>query len=59
MMEFTQNEWGKRDTINKTKVLIKQGPDKIHDIIQTKYKKYPSNTILKYANVLAKVNKLS
>ena len=56
-MELTQNDWGQRDTINKTKILTKQGSDKIHDVIPTKYQKYPSNKILKHANVLAKVNK--
>ena len=30
----------------------------IHDVIPKKYHKYPSNTILKHVNVLAKVNKL-
>ena len=30
----------------------------IHAKIPTKYQKYPSNTILKHANVLDKVNKL-
>ena len=29
-----------------------------HTVIPTKYCKYPSTTILKHANVLAKVNKL-
>ena len=57
-MEFTQNDWGQCDIINKSKILAKRGWYKIHDIIQTKYQKYPSNTILKRANVLDKVNKL-
>ena len=56
-MDFTQNYWGQRDIINKAKILTKQVSDTIHDVIPTKYQKYPSNTILKYANVLAKVNK--
>ena len=30
----------------------------VHAIILTKYQKYPSTTILKYVNILAKVNKL-
>ena len=38
-------------------MLTKRGSDTIHDIIPTKYQKYPSTTILKLANVLAKVNK--
>ena len=42
----------------KTKILTKQGSDTIHDIITKKYRKYPSNKILKHANVLSKVNKL-
>ena len=56
-MQFTQNDRGQRDIINKTKILTKQGSDTIHDVIPTKYHKYPSNPILKYVNVLAKVNK--
>ena len=43
--------------INTIKIIIKQGSDTINDVIPTKYHKYPSNTILKYANVLAKLNK--
>ena len=39
-------------------MLTKRGSDTIHDVIPTKYQKYPSNTILKHVNVLAKVNKL-
>ena len=50
-MEFTQNDWGQRDIANKTKILTKRGSDKIHDVILTKYQKYPSNTILKHASV--------
>ena len=57
MMEFMQNDWGQRDIINKTKILTKQVSDMIHDVILTKYQKYTLNTILKHANVLAKVNK--
>ena len=41
-----KNEWGQRESINRIKILTKQGSDKIHDVIQTKYQKYPSNTIL-------------
>ena len=57
MKKLTLNDWGQRDITNKTKILIKRGSDKTHDVIPKKYKKYPSNTILKHANVLAKVNK--
>ena len=57
MMEFTQNDWGQRDIINKTKILTKRGSDKIHDVMPMKYQKYHSNTILKHANFLAKENK--
>ena len=57
MMEFMQNALGQCDIINKIKILIKRVSDKIHDIISTKYQKYPSNKILKHANILAKVNK--
>ena len=58
-MEFTQNDWGQRDIINKTKILTKLGLDRIHDDIMTKYQKYPYTTILKYANVLVQLNKSS
>ena len=58
MMKFTQNDWGQRDIINKTKILTKRGSDTIHDVVQTKYQKYPSNTILEHANILSEANKL-
>ena len=58
MIEFTQNNWCQRDIINKTKLLTKKDSDMIHDVIPTKYQKYPSNTILKHANILAKVDRL-
>ena len=38
--------------------LTKRDSDAIHEIIPTEYHKYPSSTILKIVNVLAKVNKL-
>ena len=38
-------------------ILTKGGTYTIHAVIPKKYWKYPSTTILKYANVLAKVNK--
>ena len=44
--------------INKIKILTKQGTNMIHDVIPKKYQKYPSITIFKHMNVLAKVNKL-
>ena len=56
-MEFTQNDWGQRDIINKIAILPKQGKDVKHDVIQTKNHKYPSTTILKDVNDLAKANK--
>ena len=56
-MEFTQNESGQHDIINKIKILTKWGTDKIHAVIPTKYQKYIPTTILKHMNVLAKVNK--
>ena len=59
MMEDMQSKWVQFEIMNKTKILTKRGSDEIHDVIPTKYQKYPSNTILKYANVLAKVNKLT
>ena len=56
-MEFTQNYWGQRDIVNKITILTKRGLDTIHAVILTKYPIYPSTTILKYGNVLAKINK--
>ena len=58
MMEFTKNDWYQRDIINKIIISTKQDTITIHVIIPKKYQKYPSTTILKNANVLAKVNKL-
>ena len=57
MMEFMQNDLVQLDIINKSKILSKQVSDMIHDVILTKYQKCPSSTILKHANVLAKLNK--
>ena len=54
---FTQNDWIQHDIISEIYILNKQGADTAHAIIPTKYKKYTSTTILKYSNVLAKVNK--
>ena len=56
-MEFTQNEWGQHDIINKIIILNKRGLDMIHDVIPTKYQKYLSTTILEHAFFLDKVNK--
>ena len=56
-MDFTKNDWGKHDIINKTIILTKWGTDMIHAVIVMKYQKYPSTTILKHANGLAKVYK--
>ena len=58
MTSLNKNEQGQRDIINKITILIKQGTDKIHAIIPTKYQKYPSTTILKHTNILDKLNKL-
>ena len=56
-MEFTNNDGGQQDIINKIKILTKRGTDKIHAVIPAKYKKYPSTTIIKHVNVLDKLNK--
>ena len=56
-MDFTQNDWGQNDIINRTKILTKRYLDMIHDVIPTKYHKYLSPTILKQGNVLDQVNK--
>ena len=56
-MEFTQNDWGQNDIINKIIILNKRGSYMINDLIPTKYQKYFSNTIPEHANFLAKVNK--
>ena len=56
-MEFTQNNCGQCDIINIIIKLTKRGSDTIDELIPMKYQKYPSNTIIKHANVLAEVNK--
>ena len=58
-MEFTKNDWGQRDIIDRIMKFTKRGSDKINDVIPTKYQKYSSKTIIKCANVLDKLNKLS
>ena len=45
-MELMNNDSVQRDIINNIITLTKRGSDKIHDLIMTKYQKYPSNTIL-------------
>ena len=57
-MDLMQNDWGQRDIIIKIKILTKQVTYTIHAVILTKYHKYPSTTILKHSDILAKVNKL-
>ena len=56
-MEFTKNDWGQRYITDKIIILTKQVAYTIHDVTPMKYHKHPSTTILKHANVLAKVNK--
>ena len=56
-MDFTQNDWGQHNIINKIIILNKQDSDMIHDVILKKYQKHFSTKILEHANVLAKVNK--
>ena len=57
-MKLTQNYWGWHAIISNIIILTKRGTDRIHAIIPTKYYKYPSTTILKHTNVLAKVDQL-
>ena len=57
MREFTQNDLGQHDIINKIIILNKLGSDMIHDVIPTKYQKYFSTTILEHANFWDNVNK--
>ena len=38
-------------------MLTKRGAYKIHDVIQKKYQKYPSNTIIKHDDVLDQLRK--
>ena len=57
MREFTQNDLGQHDIINKIIILNKLGSDMIYDVIPTKYQKFFSTTILEHANVLVKVDK--
>ena len=57
MMSFTYNKLGQRTIINNIIILTNRGADRIYTVILEKYQKYPSTTILKHVNVLAKVNK--
>ena len=57
-MEFTQSDWGQHDIISEIKILLKRGINTIHAVIPIKFQNYPSTTILKHSNVLAKVNTL-
>ena len=43
--------------MNKIKIWTKRGSDKIYEVIPKKFQKYLSNTILKHANVVSKLNK--
>ena len=56
-MDFTQNDWGQHNIINKIIILNKRGSDMIHDVIPIKYQKYFSTTIIEHTKCLAKVNK--
>ena len=56
-MSFSHNEQGEGDIINNIIILTKRSADTIYTVSMTKYKKYPSTTILKHVNILAKVNK--
>ena len=57
MTSFSQNDRGKRDIINNIIILTKRGTDTIYNVISTKDQKYPSTTIHKHVNVLAKVDR--
>ena len=57
MMEFTQNDWGKRDSIDKVIILTKLDTDTIHVINPTKYQNYPLTTMLGHGNVLNQLKK--
>ena len=56
-MEFTQNDWGKRDSIDKVIILTKLDTDTIHVINPTKYHNYPLTTMLGHGNVLNQLKK--
>ena len=56
-MDFKQNDLGKRDMIKNDIKLTKKGTNTLRSFTVTKYQKYPSTTIPKHPNVLAKVNK--
>ena len=58
-MELMKNDLSKCDIINIMIILTKWGIYTIHYAIPMKYQKYPSTTILKHADILAKVNKFS
>ena len=57
MMSFNYNSLGQRTIINNIMILTKRGADRMNTVILEKYQKYPSTTILKHVNVLAKLNK--
>ena len=56
-MCFTHKDWGQCDITNKNISLTKRVSDTIYTNFPKKYQKYPSTTIVKLANVLAKVHK--
>ena len=58
-MKFMHNDWVQHDIINNIIILTKWGAYMIYNVIPMKYHNYSSTTILKYANVLAKVNNSS
>ena len=57
-MKFTHNDWVHRDIINIIMMLTKRGANKIYNVLPKKYQKYHLTTILKYAKISDKWNKL-
>ena len=56
-MSFTHNIKGQNDTINNIIILTKRGADTVYTVFHKKFHRYPSTTIPKHLNFLAKVNK--
>ena len=57
MISITHIDWDQCYIMNKIMILTKRGTDTIYTVFPGKYQKYSSTTILKHANILAKVNK--
>ena len=57
MIDLIKKDRGQCDIIKKIMIITKRDNDTIQAVIMKKYQNYPSTTILKHANILAKVKK--